>query len=220
MAVLVLLGGGATAGTLYQIRQTRVEDHAARVKEDEDKAKLLSTIEDLKKAVGVLDDDKSAKPILPKQPDLRLRLVHPQEVAIEIHNSKVRGVADRPRYGVALIDLESPNDFLRIPTAVGDYIRPGEFWGPNEFMGIDAVKAVVKPGDRIFGSVSVSCPTCVRSRGYWIYIKAGDGGWYAEQEGLPKGISNVDAAKQIAGDFETYANTLAPSAKRIPIAQQ
>jgi hypothetical protein len=217
MAILILLGVAATAATLYQIRQTRAEDQAARVKDGEDKSKLLSTIEGLKKAVGLLGNDKPAKPQRVPLPDLRLRFVSPQEVAIMIDNAKGGGIADRPKYGVALVDLDNPTEFLRIPTAMGDYIRPGESWGPNQFMGIDAAKAIVKKGDRVFGSVSVSCPTCMKSRGYWLFIKVGEGGWYVEQAGEPKGLANLKAAIQMAADFDTYANTLAPPTKRITI---
>jgi hypothetical protein len=91
--------------------------------------------------------------------------------------------------------------------------------GPNAFMGLDAVKAVVKPGDRIFGSVQVLCPACVKSRCYWLYIKAGVGGWYEEQQGSPKAIKGLDAAKIIAANFEAYANVVAPPQSRISIRE-
>ncbi len=103
---------------------------------------------------------------------------------------------------------------------MGDYIRPGEFMGPNQFMGIDGVKAVVKPGDRIFGSVSVSCPTCVKTKTYWLFIKAGDGGWYEEQQGPGKAIKGLDAAKAIAANFDGYADIFAPLAKRVSIKEE
>jgi hypothetical protein len=35
-------------------------------------------------------------------------------------------------------------------------------------------------GDRIIGTAIINCPTCVRSHGYWLYLKVGEGGWFAE----------------------------------------
>jgi len=225
--VLILLGAGTTAATLYQIRQTRITDRTARAQDEADKRKLQGTIDDLHKQIGVLSDTSIPalvgdvnglkRPKLPP-PDLTISFVHPLEVAILIHNAANSGIADRPKYAVALIDLESVSaDFLRIPTTMGDYIRPGGSWGPNEFMGIDGVKSVSKHGDRIFGSVEVSCPTCVTDRGYWVYIKVGEGGWYAEQQGPPKVLTNLTAIQRIADDFDAFAASLVPPSKRIPI---
>jgi hypothetical protein len=163
----------------------------------------------------------SARPVeQPKvvPPDLTVRFVYPKEVAISIYNAANTSLADRPKYVVELVDLDNVGaDYLRIPVNMGDYLRPGEFWGPNQFMGIDAVKSVVKPGDRIFGSVQVSCPTCVKNRGYWVYIKSGEGGWYFEQDGPTTRIANLDAARKIAADFDNFINTTFPQSERILI---
>jgi hypothetical protein len=226
-SIIGFLAIATAAATLYQIRQTRLTDQSTRHQEDDDKRKLQATINHLQKQVTDLSeksipklqgDVSGLKPVKTPMPDLRVRFVHPQEVAIAIDNSAHAGVADKPKYGVALIDLDNLGaDFLRIPTQMGDYIRPGDFWGPNQFMGIDAVKTVVKPGDRVFGSVSVSCPHCVKSRGYWLFIKVGDGGWYAEQEGEPKGIANRSAAETLAANPDAYMERLAPQKTRVPI---
>jgi hypothetical protein len=228
--VLIIFGGAAAVTTLVQIRQTRIGDLKTRNQEKEEKDKLQGTIDGLKKQVndlstnsipqllGDVEELKPSRPPKPLLPDLTVRLVHPQEVAIVIDNASHAGIADRPKYGVALTDVDNLGaDFLKIPTQMGDYIRPGESWGPNELMGIDAVKSVVKHGDRIVGSVSISCPTCMKTRGYWVFIKAGDGGWYAEQEGSPKAIANRAAAEKLASNFDAYADILAPKSKRTPI---
>ncbi len=227
VAILVLLGAGTTAATLYQIRETRIAEHDTQVQDEADKKGLQKTIDDLNGKIKVLSessiptllgDVKGLKRPKAPPPDLRLRFVDPQEVDIVVDNAAHAGIADRPKYGVGLIDLDNiPADFLRIPTTMGDYIRPGDFWGPNQFMGIPAVKSVVKPGDRIFGSVEVSCPTCIKNRGYWVYIKVGEGGWYSEQEGPPMGFANLNAIQKIAENFDAYAAALVPPSKRIPI---
>jgi hypothetical protein len=227
LIAFIVLGAGTTAATLYQVHQTRADDAKARAQDARDKKNLQDKIDALQKKVDVLSDTSIPKLLgdvkgleRPKArlPDLTLRFVHPQEVAIAIDNAPNAGIADRPKYGVQLVDLDNlAANYLGIPTNMGDYIRPGEFWGPNQFMGIDGVKSVVKPADRIFGSVSISCPMCVKSRAYWVYIKAGDGGWYAEQSGPPKGLANLDAARKISADFETYVNMLAPPSTRVLI---
>jgi hypothetical protein len=178
---LFLLGIGGAWATLYQIRQTRMDDQKQRVNDEADKKALRDEVDGLKKQVGVLSytsipkllgDVNGLKPP-PKAPlpDLTARFVNPQEVAIAIDNAPHAGVAYQPKYGVTLSDLDNISaDLLRIPTEMGDDIRPGESWGPNQFMGLAAVKSVVKPGDRIFGGITVSCPTCAKTRGYRLFI--------------------------------------------------
>lgn len=225
---LVILGGLAGASALYQIRQTRTADEIAKNAANNSEDALNAEISALRRQVATLSetsiptligDVKGLAPSKSVPPNLRLSFVHPTEVAIVVENDRHAGLADRPKYFVQLVDLDNLSAFLRIPTFMGDYIRSGEFIGPNEFMGMAEVKAVVKPGDRIFGSVGVSCPTCVKSRTYWLYVKAGDGGWYEEQEGAPRAIASIDAAKKLAVNFDAYANILAPPAKRVPIQQ-
>jgi hypothetical protein len=223
----VILGAVITAVTLYQIRETRIAEDSARTQDDADKKRLQKTIDDLNREVtslsqnsipALMGDVNGLKQPKTPPPDLRLRFTSPQEVAIVIDNVSHAGTADRPKYGVMLVDLDNiAADFLQIPTTMGEYIRPGSYWGPNQFMGISGVKSVVKPGDRIFGSVDISCPTCVKDRGYWLYIKAGEGGWYAEQEGGPFGLSNLKVIQQIAKNLDSYVNALVPESRRIPI---
>jgi hypothetical protein len=229
-AVLLLLGAGTAASMLYQIRQSRASDNATQIRNEKDKKDLQDTIKDLRKQVGVLSDTsipalegdvKGLKTPKSLPPDLRVRFVHMKDVAIVIENAPHVGIADRPKYGVQLLDFDNlAADYLRIPTNMGDYIRPGDYWGPNQFMGIDAVKGVVKPGDRIFGSVEASCPTCVKTRGYWVYIKVGEGGWYAEQDGEPKAITTLNAARGIADNLDVTLAALVPESKRIPIHER
>jgi hypothetical protein len=100
-------------------------------------------------------------------------------------------------------------NYLLIPTQMGDYIRPGEYWGPNEFMGLPAVKSVVKRGDRVFGRVQVYCTRCAKMRGYWLFIKVGEGGWYAEQE-QPRALAGLSGPQQVAANFDASVDILAP----------
>ena len=225
MTVLILLGVAATAATLAQIRQTRREDKVTRSEDDSAKKKLQDKIDALQQQVkllsessipGLIGDVKDLRPKKAPLPDVSAKFVGPEEVAILIENSKRAGVAYQPKYGVGLVDLEHPDDFLRIPTTTGDFIRAGEAWGPNQFMGLPGVKNIVKPGDRIFGTVTVSCPTCATTRGYWVYIKAGDGGWYSNMQ-KPGFITNIGVIAKLAANFEAEMDALVPKEKRLPI---
>src|SRR6267142_141863 len=105
---------------------------------------------------------------------------------------------------------------LAIPATEGDFIRPGEGWGPNMMMELPAVKAVVHPGDRIFGYGIVLCLTCAKTRSYWVYIEQGKGGWYCEMPKplYPTGRQFFDNMKV---HFDAYLNELAPMGCRVPI---
>lgn len=209
---LVLLGITITATTLYQIRETRLADFTTHQQDEDDKAKLRAKIDDLRQGIKELE-----QPRLPP-PHLTVSFVHPQEVAILIHNAPDVALADRPKYGVALIDLENVSaDFLQIATNMGDYVRPGGSWGPNELMGIGAVKNVVKAGDRVFGSVQVGCTACGPERGYWVYLLVGQGGWYAEQHGPAKLLANLSAIQKISENFDLWVDRLVPKSERIAI---
>ncbi len=150
-------------------------------------------------------------------PDLHLELVYPTSVGIMIVNDKRARVAEKPKYQFLLMDLDNLDaNSLRIPVLEGDFIRPGEGWGPNMMMDLPEVRAVVHPGDRVFGYGMVLCPTCAKTRSYWIYIEQGKGGWYCEMPKplYPTGRQFFDEMK---AHFDAYLNELAPPGCRVPI---
>ena len=150
-------------------------------------------------------------------PDLRLQLVYPESVGVMIVNDRNARVAQKPKYQIVLADLDNLGaNILRIPTEEGDFIRPGEGWGPNLAMELPEVKAVVHPGDRIFGYGMVVCPDCVKTRSYWIYIEQGKGGWFCE---MPKPLYPAGLAfwQDMKTHYEAYLLELAPAGCRIPI---
>lgn len=153
-------------------------------------------------------------------PDLHLELVYPTSVGIMIVNDKRAKVAEKPKYQFLLMDLDNLDaDALRIPVQEGDFIRPGEGWGPNMMMDLPEVKAVVHPGDRIFGYGMVLCPTCVKTRSYWIYIEQGKGGWYCEMPKplYPTGRQFFDEMK---AHFDAFLSELGPVECRVPIGNR
>jgi len=224
---LILLGALAGGSALYQIRQTRKSDETTRATERSDKEGLQVTITGLRNQITVLSetsiptligDVRGLQPHKAVPANLSLRFVYPNEVSLIVDNAQGAGLADRPKYWAQLIDLDNIHgNYLQIPVSMGDYIRSGDFLGPAQFMGLPAVKSLVKPGDRVFGSVSVSCPTCIKTRTYWLYVKVGEGGWYEEQQGSGKTIGSLQAAETIAPNFDAYAAIFAPPDKRISI---
>ena len=115
-------------------------------------------------------------------PDVGLEFVHKKSIAVNVLNLSNIVVYD-PKYWFILFNVdrpikERPNP-LQIPTRKGDYIRIGENLGPNVIISIVVDKREVKEGDRIVGFAGVTCPKCPKHF-YWVYIKHGEGGWYAK----------------------------------------
>lgn len=71
----------------------------------------------------------------------------------------------------------------------------------------------VNPGDRIFGVGQIACLGC-KDRGYWLYFRDGQEGWYAE---TPVRGSAVPSLTTFAGDPETVIDRFAPNLKKLPI---
>jgi hypothetical protein len=153
-------------------------------------------------------------------PDLHLQLVYPISVSVFITNDPKAKVAEKPKYQFLLADLDNlDGNILPIPATEGDFIRPGEGWGPNAMMELPAVKAVVHPGDRVFGYGIILCPQCIKTRSYWVFIEQGKGGWYCE---MPKPL--YPTGRQFFDDmkahFDAYLNELAPVGCRVSIGDR
>lgn len=44
----------------------------------------------------------------------------------------------------------------------------------------DLSKPYVKPGDKLFGQLILTCLNCKTQRYYWLFWVVGEGGWYRE----------------------------------------
>jgi len=130
----------------------------------------------------------SKEVMVTQKPDIALRFVYPESPALVlINNSKV--IAKDIKWTVALwnMDLPDRNDPLPIPVSTFDWIKPQSEGGPQNLFGSELVAPLLKSGDKLFGSASVSCPECVRGRTYIVYIVWGQGGWFAEVENEKSG---------------------------------
>jgi hypothetical protein len=155
------------------------------------------------------------------KPDLLLYVVWKRAIGVLMVAKKA--VVRSPRYTIAVWDLENPGPQM-LPaqytnTFNDTWIKPDHGLGPMEYITLPTIAAVVKPGDRLFGFIVGSCPTCERDRAYWIYAKNGEGGWYAE---LPTG--QYPSVSQIFKDIETIKRdpdaylVAVPQSARVPIS--
>ena len=117
-----------------------------------------------------------------EHPAVGLNFVYKTDTAVVIRNlSKI--VVEKPKYYVALFNLDENIDKrsnpLPIPVFMGDYIRPEDSSGPYGMLSMPAVSARVNSRDRLIGWALVTCPNCL-TKYYWVYIKQGEGGWFAE----------------------------------------
>ena len=152
-----------------------------------------------------------------ERPDVQLVFVHAKEVSVAVRNVSKRIVRD-PQYQIAFWNLDAPKEQLMqplpIPVKLGDFIRPGWHWGPNQLMSIQRVKNQLKKGDRIFGFAFVTCPDCAQTRWYWVYFEHGSGGWYAEATNV-----GFDVMRNLLNLNESIhaIDELVPEEQRIPI---
>ena len=163
---------------------------------------------------------------LSAMPDIGMEFVSPTDVSFRMVNLSDALIRD-PKYGFILVDLDAPRtvgsgdnaipQILPIPAATnsGDFLRAQQKYMQRPIVStFPAVKAVVKPMDRIFGFVSVSCPNCIKERRYWLYFVNGVGGWYCEIPGEnPVGLPIPGMLK----DPDAVLASIAPANKRITI---
>lgn len=114
-------------------------------------------------------------------PVMALRFVCPKSPALLLINES-EAIARDIKWEVAVwnMDLPDRNDPLPIPATLFDWLRPHDEGGPQNLFDGPLVAPLLKPGDRLFGSASVVCPTCARGRTYIVYIVWGENGWFSE----------------------------------------
>lgn len=154
------------------------------------------------------------------EPEVGLEFVYMNNVAVKTVNLSSVVVYDQ-KYWFALINIDKfrmqNRNPLSIPAHLGDYIRVGGKTGPHAMMSIAVDKGEVKAGDRIIGFAGVTCPKC-KIRYYWLYIKHGEGGWYAEMEDDELiNITNIQIGLPSADDvISAYFKDVAED-RKIPI---
>ncbi len=145
-----------------------------------------------------------------ERPDITLRLVHPKSPSLVLVNCS-NVIAKDIKWTVVLwnMDLPERNDPLPIPVSAFDWLRPNCESGPQGLFYLPSVEPLLKPGNRLFGSVSVISPESIRGRSYIISIKLGEGGWFSEIENKRSGelvIPNSFSIKDREDYFKYWEN--------------
>jgi hypothetical protein len=163
--------------------------------------------------------------------DLRFTFYGKERLYYVYSNPTKHSVANKPSISFALMDLTNPYKYTTenmpfgpqpfpIPTRVlsDDYVRAGESAGNEEVLG--QFTSHTKPGDVIWGAAWLTCINCKKRRGYYLYWKVGEGGWYAE---VPlKGMELPQPVDRAYGDGEIkeYVDKMVPPEKRKTIKRQ
>jgi hypothetical protein len=153
------------------------------------------------------------------RPDIALRLIYPTGLAVVMVNES-DVVLREPKYVPAMwnLDGEKWHQPLPIPVASGDWIRPREAMGPKSFITQASILPLVKQGDRLFGVISVTCPDCIRSKAYWVYVKHGVAGWFSEipEDHLVDLNALSKAIPEIRKDADRFFSSI-PEEKRVKV---
>ena len=117
-------------------------------------------------------------------PDVSLALGRPAAPVFWVINSSPKLVRE-PKYQFLVYDLGHKGDpdqflLLEIPVKILDFIRPGRASGPYSLKSVASNGSQIQDGHHLFGYVEVQCPECVRVRYYWLFVKVGTDGWFAE----------------------------------------
>jgi hypothetical protein len=136
-----------------------------------------------------------------EQPDIHAVPVYPAKPAVIVMNkSKIKPVRDGLYQLIALnIDrwLGDRYQLVSNKATKVDSIRPDGSYLPSTLELIPDPNQPLEKGNRLYGYLSVSCPDCIAHRLYWVLIKYGEEGWYAElsktdQEYSLKALSNLN----------------------------
>jgi hypothetical protein len=159
------------------------------------------------------------------KPDIGMEFVNPEDVSFAMVNLSQTAVLRDPKYFFVLLDLDGPRtvktNFGDIPQVLpipafsdaGDFLKAGRKFLQRPIVStFPAVQSIVKPNDRIFGSVTVSCPDCIKDRHYLVFFVNGSGGWYCESTATLR-LPMQDLLK----DADETLLKLVPLKKRIPI---
>jgi hypothetical protein len=163
--------------------------------------------------------------------DLRFTFYGKERLYYVYSNPTKHSVANKPSISFALMDLTNPYKYAAqnmpfgpqpfpIPARVlsDDYVRAGESAGNEEVLG--QFMSHTKPGDVIWGAAWLTCINCKKRRGYYLYWKVGEGGWYAEvplrEMELPQPVDRAYGD----GEIKEYVDKMVPLEKRKTIKRQ
>jgi hypothetical protein len=119
-------------------------------------------------------------------PDVIARFVYPKSPALVLVNRSDK-IARQIKWSAAIWNLDDPRTYVNpnppkllmthclFPSLLRLLEAALIRWPSNHFN-----EQYIKPGQRLFGSISVICPECSRGHTYVVSIIWGTGGWYTE----------------------------------------
>lgn len=204
------------------IRDQYVKDHTVKNGQADTKTSKQAVTAQSEAPPSPYPTEPKSKPVTPKTklPDVTLRFIYAKEPALVIVN-RSDTIARDIKWTLAIwnMNLAERNDPLPIPVSTFDWLRPHTESGPLNLFGNPLVAPLLKPGDHLFGSASISCPDCFRGRTYVIYIVYGQSGWYSEIKSETSG-SLIVPKNFLRDNREAYFRKLEamiPQKNRIPI---
>jgi hypothetical protein len=137
-----------------------------------------------------------------------------------------RTAASKPKIAFAFMDLTNPYFYsptagapptpqpFPIPVRVlsDDYVRAGDAAGNEDVL--KNFTGHVKTGDVILGFAMLTCINCIKQRAYYVYWKAGEGGWYAEADANSLQIPRPSPTPYSDEQIKEYVDKLVPMDKR------
>jgi hypothetical protein len=163
------------------------------------------------------------KPI-PELPDVSVEFFDPDAPTVLIKNQS-NFLARNVRYQTVIFNLELPLEppALRHPLPIvveeATWIKAHDEIGPNAIFATPHVRPLLKPGDRLVGTIAVNCDECTRGRTYYVFIKWGQNGWYSEIKDEKSGRNRGPAVLR-EGILEAYLKDVesrVPIESRMPI---
>jgi len=156
-------------------------------------------------------------------PLVALRFVYPKSPALVLINES-EAIARDITWAVALwnMDLPDRDNPLPIPVTPSGWLKSHDKGGPLNLFDGPLVAPLLKPGDRLFGSASVDCPTCARGRTYIVYIVWGENGWFSEVQNGQSGslLTPPNFMKATRAEYFKLLEAAVPAQSRTPIAER
>jgi hypothetical protein len=145
----------------------------------------------------------------PTEPEVTLRLVDPADPKLILVNDSSVEAKD-VGYGVALYNIDNlPEDGGTLPIEASgvEQLPPHHSYGPLRLFDSAEVRAWLKPGHRIVGTIAIDCASCSRGYTYWVSLAWGEGGWFSEIKDMTEGgtvvPSGPDSEPLLGDDLKT-----------------
>jgi len=136
-----------------------------------------------------------------EQPDIHAVLLYPAKPSVIVMNKSSIKPVKNGLYQLIMLNINrwlgDRYQLVQTKATQVDSIRPDGSYLPSSLELILDPNEPLKNGDRLYGYLSISCPECIAHRMYWVLIKYGEDGWYAElsktdSEYSPKALANLN----------------------------